>query len=155
VYAKGEPRGLRIIVSDAGKSEARRAGFGGDDRLTRLYLDVLGTGELANFELRYPVYMGRSPAFIAGGQIAAAADRFAQVSPTVELIGDGPISTQAIMWAGLLDPRIARIEGFHCLRQWQDVFHDGVSTYAIQPRAHLIGSLESLRALVKNAEWHF
>ena len=61
----------RIVVSDGGKATASRTPASGE---VVLYLDTLGVGELADFELRYPVYSGRSVPFIAGWQIVRAAE---------------------------------------------------------------------------------
>ena len=56
------------------------------------------------------------------------------------------------MWAGL-SRDFAKVTGTGCLKEWRDVFDDHVSDYAVQPRAHLMGSLENLRRQVKNATW--
>ena len=59
---------ITIYVSDDGKSaelERHKDHIG-----LELYLDILGTGELSEFDLRYPIYSGRSVAFTGGWQIA-------------------------------------------------------------------------------------
>lgn len=74
-------------------------------------------------------------------------------SSHIELEGDGPLASQAVMWAGLLDPRFDQIRGNGGLKQWSDVFKEGIDPVAIQPRANLCGSLEHLRSLVKKGSW--
>ena len=73
----------------------------------------------------------------------------------VKIVGRGPISSQAVMYAALMEPKIAKTTGIDCLRKWEDVFKDGFNEKAIQPRAHLCGTLDNLRSKVKNGEWHF
>jgi dienelactone hydrolase len=148
----GKPKGVRIVASDAGK-----AGHGAPaaDGFATLYVDILGTGELAEVEMRYAVYAGRAIAFTGGWQIARAAEAMRRYSTHVEVVGTGPLASQAAMYAGLMAPSIARVTGNGCLRSWADVFADGVPDYAVQPRAHLCGSLDALRARVKHGEWHF
>lgn len=146
----GKVERVVIHVSDAGKATLPRAAESG---AARLNLDILGTGELAGIELRYPVYAGRSVAFTGGWQIIRAAEAMRKFASRIEIVGDGPLASQAAMWAGLLDPGLAKITATGCLREWTDVFKDGVTPYAIQPRANLCGSLEHLRSFVKNATW--
>jgi dienelactone hydrolase len=150
---------VTIFVSDDGKVAEmvrqvrvtdRRIGFRGS-----LFLDVLGTGELSEFDLRFPVYAGRSVAFTAGIQIARAAELMAKYSKRIEVVGRGPMASQAAMYAALMNPSIAKTTGIDCLPAWEDVFKDGVLDIAVQPRAHLLGTLENLRGKVKNGEWEF
>lgn len=146
---------LTIYVSDDGKSaefeRRRKSGHLG----TELYLDVLGTGELSGFDLRFPVYAGRSVAFTAGIQIARAAEMMSKYSKRIEVVGRGPMASQAVMYAALINPSISKTTGIDCLRKWEDVFGDSVPDIAVQPRAHLLGTLENLRKKVKNGEWEF
>jgi len=152
VLPKGQAQGVRISVSDAGKPvdipDVSPDGY------VHLYLDTLGVGELAGVEMRYPVYMGRSVAFTGGWQIVCAAKLLHKYSSQVEIEGRGPISSQAAMFAGLMDNRFKKVTGSDCLREWADVFRDGIPVEAIQPRAHLCGSLADLRSKVKNGVWH-
>jgi len=147
--------GVDIYVADAGKAAAiERAGTpkpGG----ARLYIDALGTGELAGIELRYPVYAGRSVAFSAGWQIVRAAEAMRKYSPHIGVYGTGPMSSQAVMWAGLLDPAFERIVGYDCMKSWLDAFGAGFPPMTVQPRAHLCGSLENLRMRVKHGTWSY
>jgi dienelactone hydrolase len=146
---------IYIYVNDDGKvaeferhRNIERAG-------TEYYLDILGTGELKDFDLRFPIYSGRSVAFTGGLQISRLVDWVARNSTaTVEVVGRGPMSSQAVMIAALINPRIDKTTGYDCLREWKDVFKEGIPDIAIQPRAHLCGSLENLRKQVKNGEWH-
>ncbi len=155
VLPKGPVKGVVIHVADAGKaselanpqSSVPKPGF------AHLYIDGLGTGELAGLELRYPVYTGRAVAFTAGWQIVRAAEAMKKYSSHIEIVGRGAMSSQAVMWAGLLDSGFGKVSGIDCLGAWADVFKDGVDPIAIQPRAHLCGSLENLRKHVKNGEW--
>ena len=105
--------------------------------------------------MRYSVYMGASVPFLNGWEIAHAAEVMAKYSSRIELVGRGAVSSQAVMYAGLMDRRFEKITGQQCLKSWLDVFQDGISDYAIQPRAHLCGSLDHLRSLVKNGQWSF
>ena len=150
---------LTIFVSDDGKAAEvvrqekvvdRRIGF-----RCSLFLDILGTGELSEFDLRFPVYSGRSVAFTGGWQIARAAELMSKYSNKIEIVGRGPISSQAVMFAALMNPKIAKTTGLDCLKSWEDVFKPGTPEMAIQPRAHLCGTLENLRKKVKNGEWNF
>ncbi|AIE86247.1 acetylxylan esterase [Fimbriimonas ginsengisoli] len=150
VLPSGKPSGVRIVVADDGKSPEVRPST---DGFATLYLDTLGTGELAGFDMRYAVYAGRSVAFTGGWQIARAAEAMRKYSNHIEVVGKGPLSSQAAMYAGLMDPTFAKVTGIDCLRTWADVFADGIPDYAVQPRAHLCGLLESLRAKVKNGDW--
>jgi len=150
VLPKGKPQGVRIVVSDLGKQAVVADAT---DNYATLYLDTLGVGELGGIELRYPVYLGRSVPFTGGWQIVRAAEAMRKYSGHIEIEGRGPIASQAVMYAGLMDNRFAKVTGIDCLREWADVFKDGVSEYAIQPRAHLCGSLDDLRSKVKNGVW--
>ncbi len=146
---------LTIYVSDDGKGaefsrHERDAPYG-----KSLFLDILGTGELNEFDLRFPIYAGRSVAFTAGWQIAKAAELMRKYSDDIEIVGRGPISSQAVMFAALMNPKIVKTTGIDCFRSWEDVFKDGTPEKAIQPRAHLMGTLENLRKKVKNGEWKF
>jgi dienelactone hydrolase len=154
---EGTPRGVRIVADDAGKSSAigdREADALTSDGFAVLYVDVLGTGELSGVEQRYPTYMGRAIPFTGGWQLVRAAEGVKKLGP-VELVGNGPIASQAVMWAGLQSANsFSKITGKHCLADWKAVFADSVPDAAVQPRAHLCGSLENLRKHVKHAEWH-
>lgn len=151
---KGTPKGYRIVVSDAGKA-AELAANPPDPGFKTLYLDTLGVGELAGIEMRYPIYLGKSLPFMSGWHIARiAASAFQAKAEEVEVIGRGPISSQSVMWAGMM-VRFKSVSGFGSLREWADVFKDGMPPVAIQPRAHLLGSLENLRKRVPNGRWEF
>ena len=144
---------LTIVVDDNGKASAiERAGKVSGKSF---FMDLLGTGELSNFELRFPVYAGRSVAFTGGWQIVRAVQELRKAHKHIQIEGHGPLASQAVMVAGLLDPSIEKVTGYDCLHEWADVFKSGISSYAIQPRAHLCGSLENLRKKVKNGDWHF
>ncbi|MBI1332536.1 MAG: prolyl oligopeptidase family serine peptidase [Armatimonadetes bacterium] len=142
-----------IVVADHGKA-TEMASMPAMPPNT-LFLDILGTGELTGFDLRYPVYAGRSVAFTGGWQIVRAAEAMRKHGKHVAIIGRGPLASQAVMVAGLLDPTIEKVMGYDCLKTWADVFRDDVPDVAIQPRANLCGSLDGLRKLVKHGEWHF
>ncbi|HVT11202.1 MAG TPA: acetylxylan esterase [Fimbriimonadaceae bacterium] len=151
---KGKVEGVIVFLSDSGKAaELAAAQKQSDDGNARLYIDALGTGELSGIELRYPIYAGRSVAFTAGWQAVCAAEAMRKYSRHVQLVGHGPMSSQAVMYAGLLDSSFEHIFGMGCLSSWADVFKESVDPIAVQPRAHLLGSLENLRKLVKNATW--
>jgi hypothetical protein len=153
----GKPKGVKIVADDGGKQAAiaaRDANAVTDDGYAHLFVDVLGTGELAEIQLRYPTYLGRSVAFMAGWQLVRASEAMRRYGSHIELLGRGALSSQAVMWAGLQSPHsFAQIEGTDCLTNWQAVFADSISDAAVQPRAHLCGSLADLRKQVKNSEW--
>jgi dienelactone hydrolase len=147
---------VTIVVSDDGK--AAQIQKDASKTNTRLYVDILGKGELSGFELRYPVYLGRSPAYVGGVQIAGAAKLVRQNGHggEIHLEAHGPLSSLAAMYAGLFEPSLFnKINGNGGLREWSDALKPGVTPYAVQPRAHLLGSLDSLRKRVKNATWTF
>ncbi|MFI5385525.1 MAG: alpha/beta hydrolase family protein [Fimbriimonadales bacterium] len=154
VLPNGTIKGVRIYMSDAGKA-AEIARGSSDDGYAHFYIDGLGTGELAGIEMRYPVYAGRAVSFTAGWQLVRAAEAMRKYSSHIEIQGRGPISSQAAMWAGLLSPGFDKVTGLDCLGSWADVFRDGVTVMAVQPRAHLCGSLDNLRKQVKNGTWVF
>jgi len=151
---KGRIDKVVIVLSDSGKAEAQKQVPTLEHQAT-LYLDGLGTGELAGVEMRYAVYLGASVPFLNGWATVRAADAMVKYSSHVEIVGQGAISSQAMMWAGLIDHRFEKVTGQNCLKSWVDVFETGVSDYAVQPRAHLCGSLDHLRSLVKNGHWTF
>ena len=144
---------LTIYINDEGKA-AQIASLP-DYVIPELFLDILGTGELSGFDLRFPVYAGRSVAFTGGWQIVRAVEAMRKYAKRINIMAEGPLSSQAAMIAGLLDPSINKIEGYKCMKTWEDAFKDGFPEYAIQPRAHLCGSLENLRKKVKNGQWYF
>lgn len=144
---------LKIHVSDDGMAVAMKLPGGSGKGVADLYLDILGTGELKDIELRYPIYMGRSVAFTGGWQIVRAAEAMAKYAKQIEIVGHGPLSSQAVMWAGLMNPSFVKVTGTGCLKSWQEVFDREVTPFAVQPRAHLLGSLTRLRGMVKNGEW--
>lgn len=151
---EGTPKGVRIVVDDAGKSSVihgREPSIITADGYAVLVVDILGVGELAGIELRYPTYLGRSVAFSGGWQLVRAAEAMRRYSPHIELSGRGALATQAVMWAGLQSPKaFDSIVGADCLPNWQAVVTDAVSDAAVQPRAHLCGSLDNLRKQVRN-----
>jgi hypothetical protein len=151
---EGRPAGVVIHMSDDGKAvDSTRTDAGKPDNFIHLYIDGLGIGELGGFDLRYPIYEGRAVAFTAGWQLVRAAEAMRKYSGHIEVVGRGPISSQAAMWAGLLDTKFAKIVGRGALGTWAEVFKAGVNPFAIQPRAHLCGSLANLRKQVRNASW--
>ena len=148
----GKSKGVVIEAADTGK--ARPENFNpADDGYAHLCVDILGTGELGGIELRYPTYLGRSVAFFGGWQLVRAAEGVRGMGP-IEVRGDGPLASQAVMWAGLLSPTtFSKVVGSDCLPNWQAAMADSVPDAAVQPRAHLCGSLSHLRSQVKNGEW--
>ena len=154
VMPKGKVEGVTIVMVDAGKAEGQKLVPALPNQAT-LYLDGLGIGELNQVEMRYAVYMGTSISFMNGWEIVRAAEAMERYSKNVSIIGKGPISSQSMMFAGTMHSDFASVTGQECLKSWKDVFQDNISDYAIQPRAHLCGSLDHLRSLVKNATWQF
>lgn len=146
-----------IYVSDAGKAVAIQQDPPALGKDSRLYIDILGTGELNGFDMRYSLYSGRSVAFTGAWQIVIGAElmrRHTMGHLPVEVVARGALSTQAAMYAALMDPNITKVTGYDCLPDWASVFQDSVTNYAVQPRAHLCGSLANLRSLVKNGKWY-
>jgi len=152
---KGDIKGVRIVMSDEGKAAeiARDNPPGAGGEYAVLYIDGLGTGELAGIEMRYPIYAGRAVAFTAGWQIVRAAEAMRKFSSHIEIVGRGAMSSQAVMYAGLLDDHFAKVTGIDGMQSWTDAFKDGFNPIAVQPRAHLCGSLANLRKQVKNGDW--
>jgi len=153
VYRRGGSGDLTLYVSDDGKTQSLTRHTGSNLRHGDLDLDILGTGELRELEMRYPIYLGRSVAFIGGWQIVRAIEAIGNREKRFAIVARGPISTQAAMWAALMEPKISGVDADECLASWADVFKPGVSPLAIQPRAHLFGSLANLRAKVRNSQW--
>ena len=154
VLPKGKVGGLWIVVSDGGKIDAQKLILPKDDT-AMLYLDTLGIGELSGVEMRYSVYLGASIPFLDGYQITRAAEAMKRYTSNITVLGRGPIASQAVMYAGLLKSDFTLVMGQNCMRSWLDVFKDGVSDSAVQPRAPLSGSLEHLRSLVPHGQWDF
>ena len=150
---RGTVRGVRIYVSDDGKAtDVERTPP--EDGYACLYLDLLGTGELGRIELRYPVYLGRSVPFIGSSQIRRAASALRSRSANVEVVARGPLATLAATYAALFEPSLT-IRCTDALREWSDYLGEGVPPAAVQPRAHLLGSLEELRKQVRNGQWTY
>jgi dienelactone hydrolase len=154
VVPPGRIKAVNIVVDDSGKAESSQS-VQAADGVAVLYLDTLGIGELSGVEMRYSVYMGASIPYLDGWQIVRAAEAMRRYSTNIHVIGHGPIASQAAMYAGLMDQSFAEVLGTDCLRTWSDVFKTGTSDYAVQPRAHLCGSLDNLRAMVKHGHWEF
>lgn len=152
VRAIGTVRGVRIYVSDDGKAaemERTKPQAGA----TSFYCDILGTGELAGIELRYPVYLGRSVAYIGASSIVRAASVLKRQG-RVEVHARGPLATLAATYAGLLDPDL-KVVGKDALKTWADYLGSNVTAAAVQPRAHLLPTLEELRRRLPQADWEF
>ena len=149
VNPSGKASPVRIVVSDLGKAMEMTEV---DPAFTTLYLDTLGVGELAGIEMRYSMYLGKSVPFINGCHLVEIARTLSKNPADVELVGRGPIASQSVMWAGLMLP-FRSVTGIDGLREWADVFRDGMPAAAIQPRANLLPTLEKLKALVKNGHW--
>lgn len=153
---KGKAKAVRIVVADSGKAaEIGRSPPDTSDGTAILYLDVLGTGELAQVNLRYAIYLGTSVPFTAGWEVARAAEAMHRYSAVIRVEGRGPLASLAALYAGLMEPSLALVEGYECLRGWEDGLNREVSPLTVQPRANLLPSLERLRAQVKGSKWHF
>lgn len=149
----GESR-VSIWLDDDGADAAKRTAPDLAAKERQAFLDTVGVGKLAGVELRYLWYAGRSAPFEGGIQIVRLLDALNLPASThVEIHARGPITTQAAMWAALMEPRIGKVVATDCLASWEDVFKPGVSEYAVQPRANLCGSLAHLRSLIKNSTW--
>ena len=139
------PAFTRIYVSDLGKAslvapllQKNHRRDGGAD----LCLDILGTGEFAQLEPRYLMYLGQSVAFKGGWQIAVAANEMKRrYGGFVDVVAKGPLASQAAAWALALSPGTIGATSTSPIRAWEDVLQPGMSPYLVQPRAHLIGIL--------------
>jgi hypothetical protein len=151
-FRPARPTGAQIYVSDDGKAAGIARRVASADNV-QFYLDLLGTGELSGIELRYPIYLGRSVPFIGGSTIARAATELKRYGP-VEVVAHGPLATLAAIYAGLLDPTL-KIKGTDALSEWSDYLSDGVPAAAVQPRAHLLPTLEELRKRLPGSTWEF
>ena len=147
VKPSGAVKSVEIVATDQGKAVA--ASYPMQKDRAYLFVDILGTGELQKLELRYPVYLGRSVAFYGGVQLARAKQIVAKLSKSISVIGDGPISSQAAMWAGIIDENWTSVTSKNGLSSWDDVFSRPGLDLAIQPRANLFGKIEELAKLVK------
>jgi dienelactone hydrolase len=146
VQGSGPIKTLRIVLSDAGKAAAKAADVAQPRGTATLYLDVLGTGELAKFEMRYAVYAGTAPTFTGGWQIVRAAEALGYPTKQVELVAEGPISCQAALYAGLLAHGRRAFKGYwlkNFKSSWEQFYGDAIPAAAIQPRANLCGSFPS------------
>lgn len=135
------PDEVMIVVDDAGKPSATPAASG---RRATLYLDILGVGELSGIEMRHPMALGQSVAFIGGWQIVRAAEPMRRYATRVTIRANGPLSSMAALYAALLDPGLGPIETRGAMRAWSDAS----SALLVQPRAHLLGPLEGYYGLV-------
>lgn len=135
--AGGSCAEVEIVVSDEGKPAETPPTTG---RRAVLYLDILGIGELAGIEMRYPIVAGRSVAFTGGWQIVRAAEAMRRYAGRVVVRAEGPLSALAAMSAGLLDPSLDGIVATGAPPSWEGLI--GTDRPAlIQPRAHLLGPL--------------
>ncbi|MBS1723530.1 MAG: prolyl oligopeptidase family serine peptidase [Armatimonadetes bacterium] len=148
-----KPKKVVIVVDDRGKATACAEAPKTED--ARLYLDTVGLGELAGVEIRYPVYAGRSLAFIGGWQVVRAAEAMRKYTDDIEIVGKGPLASLTVMYAGLLDPTIGKVTGLDGIKDWADTFSPEIPDSAIQPRANLCGSLSGLRKQVHKGTWTF
>jgi cephalosporin-C deacetylase-like acetyl esterase len=155
---QGEVKGVRIVVADVGKAAALadpHAAKAVPPGYACLTLDVRGCGELAGIDLRYLTYLGTALPFAQAWDIVRAAEAMRRYSAHIDVVGRGPGSSLAALYAALIDPTIARVVGYDALREWADVFRDDMPDLAIQPRANLCGPLSHLRSLAPHSEWHF
>lgn len=135
------PMTVEIVVDDRGKPSQTPAASG---NRAVLYLDILGVGELAGVEMRYPMVLGRSVPFIAGWQLVRAAEAMRRYAKKVAILAHGPLSSLAAMYAGLVEPGFATIEATGAMRSWSEAEVPAL----VQPRAHLFGPLEGYYRLV-------
>jgi hypothetical protein len=157
--ARGQAKAFVVLVSENGKvgapgefkvDELRNAG------ITCVAIDPRGLGELKEMDLRLSTYLGRSPAFMMGWDIARAIGAFATGPAKVALVGRGPTAGQAALMAALFEPRVGFVAGLGTLEKFSDAFRDDVPLLSIQPRANYAFALHGLRGLVKGeAVWSF
>jgi hypothetical protein len=94
-------------------------------------------------------------AFIAAWQIVRAREAVQKYSTVVEIEAHGPLSSLAALYANHMDPGFAKTTGQGALREWKDVFTTGVPPAAVQPRAHLLPTLDYLYSNSKRSSWTF
>jgi dienelactone hydrolase len=168
----GKVRAGLVLVSERGKLAAERE-FDVPRLLELGYaclsIDARGTGELAGLDPRLMTYLGTSDAFAMGWDAACASRVLRGHASKIAVIGSGPVASQAALIAGLMleqGPRSGRgslfasvdsvlVVGLEALRSFDECFEPEVPVAAIQPRADLAPSLESLRALSHRALWQF
>ncbi len=152
---KGKVDAVNIVLYDSGKMSAtKELPATGNDAY--LYIDTLGIGELGQHrDALLGVYGHFHPVF------RRLADR-----PRGG--GDEALFEQdQCDWKGsgrLPSRHVRRFNGFWFQQHFGPRVHAcmvrrvcrwHVRDYAVQPRAHLCGSLDHLRSLVKNARWEF
>lgn len=142
--AKSGSRNLNIYVGESWPDVDSVPGS--DD----LRISLIGTGETAGVEARYPVYAGRSLMYTAAFQIIQAARAFGK-GKTVKVRSYDPYSDVAVTYARLLEPKLFEVFVADELPAWQTLFDPSYRrvnktplnpALMIQPRANLIGTLE-------------
>ena len=157
--ARGEAKAFAFLVSENGKAGAlkefeieklRKAG------IACVAIDPRGLGELKDMDLRLSTYLGRSPGFGMGWDIARAIAAFADGAGKIAVIARGPTAGQAALMAALIEPRVGFVAGIATLKEFNDAFRDDVPLLSIQPRANYAPALSRLRGFVKaEAVWGF
>jgi len=151
-------KGVKIFVCDEGKVAAISQ-FRVTEEVEKGYaclcVDARGTGELSGINQRYLTYLGTALPFAQGWDIVRAAQAMGNYSAHVEVIGKGPVAALSVLYAALMEPKLARVTGYDCPREFKDVFREDVPDLAVQPRANLCGSLSHLRSLVPHGDWRF
>lgn len=155
----GKIVGGKVFVSERGKTAAEtefkvtdavQAGY------ATLCVDVRGFGELSDLDQRLMTYLGTADAFAMGWDVKRAVEVLRRWTQNVGVVGSGPTASQAVMFAALMDRRIASVVGLDGLRDYIQCYGGDVSEMAVQPRADLSATLQSLRDLLgKRGTWTF
>lgn len=148
-----------LLISERGKAAADAELDGAAWRAkgySTLAIDVRGFGELPGLDPRLMAYLGMSDAFAMAIDAAQVARACRKLTDRVEIAGRGPTASQIVLFAAFLEPRIAAVHGLDALASFEEALQDSVPTHAIQPRADLAPTLESLRALLgARGNWRF
>lgn len=169
--SEGFGQGVRIYLDDRGKHELLREHDAEDERnlpkpgqirigggpydlsrlsVHRVYFDPFGFGELSGVEGRYLAYLGTSTPFLAANQVVLIAKELRRLAKPVVIYPNGPVARLVAVYACVLDPELHLYESATPPRRtWQEYVRDDYPDFGFQPRAHLIGTLESLFKLVE------
>jgi dienelactone hydrolase len=150
--AKKDVKAFVVLVSDRGKGgteEEFRTEKLCRNGITCIALDPRGLGELKDIDLRLTTYLGQSPAFGMGWDMARAITALVPAGGKVAIVGRGPAAGQAALMAAFIEPRVSFVAGVATLKEFADALRDDIPLISIQPRANFAPPLTRLRSMVK------